>query len=164
MKNRLWLVMVLTGIVLLTAGLIFQFVIRGENTTIQLTESQYEQAKRPIRELQLLNGSRPYTPQEWQLLTRTAQDERADLRLRVRAITALWQTPDVSQQREVVQLAADLLDDREPLVRAYAANALARLKAKQYLPQLERLAVSDPYPSVRESARTAIVRLKVLTR
>lgn len=163
MKNRLWLVMVLTGIVLLTAGLIFQFVIRGENTTIQLTESQYEQAKRPIRELQLLNGSRPYTPQEWQLLTRTAQDERADLRLRVRAITALWQTPDVSQQREVVQLAADLLDDREPLVRAYAANALARLKAKQYLPQLERLAVSDPYPSVRKSARTAIVRLKVLT-
>lgn len=124
----------------------------------ELTEYEYEQLKRPIRDLQLLEGSRPYTPQEWRLLTRTAQDERTDFRLRVRAITALWQTPDPRQQREVVKLAAALLDDREPTVRAYAANALAVFKAKEHLPHVERMAVSDPDPIVRRAAKAALKR------
>jgi len=124
----------------------------------ELSEHEYEQAKRPIRELQLLNGSRPYTSQEWRLLTQTAQDKRADFRLRVRALTALWQTPDPSQQQEVVKLAAALLNDRQSIVRAYAANALAVLRAKQHLPRVERLATGDHDPIVREAAAAALAR------
>jgi hypothetical protein len=124
----------------------------------ELTEHEYQQAVRPIRELQLLRGSRPYTPQEWQLLTRTARDKHADFRLRARALTALWQTPDPRQQQEVVSLAAVLLRDRHPAVRAYAANALAVLKAKQHQSQVERLAANDPEPVVREAAKAAVER------
>jgi HEAT repeat protein len=124
----------------------------------ELTEHEYQQAVRPIRELQLLHGSRPYTPQEWQLLTQTARDKHADFRLRARALTALWQTPDARQQQEVIPLAAALLRDRNPLVRAYAANALAVLRAKQYQPQVERLAENDPDSIVREAAKVAVER------
>lgn len=129
---------------------------------IQLTEREYEQALRPIRELQLLRGSRPYTRQEWQLLTQTARDRHADFRLRARALTALWQMPDPRQRQAVVTLAAALLDDTVSLVRAYAANALAVLKAKQYLPRVERLAAHDPDPIVREAARVAVERFRAV--
>lgn len=65
-----------------------------------LNDCEYEQAVRPIRELQQVRGGRAFTPQEWRLLTQTARNRRADSRLRARALTALWQTPDLSQQRD----------------------------------------------------------------
>lgn len=124
----------------------------------ELNEWDYQQAVRPIRELQQLGGSRAFTAQEWRLLVRTARNRRADFRLRVRALTALWQTPDVHQQREVVLLAASLLGDPQSTVRAYAAHALAALQARQYLPRVEQLATSDPDSTVREVAKAAIAR------
>lgn len=126
----------------------------------ELNEREYEKAERPIRDLQRLRGSRAFTQQEWRLLTQTARDKRADFRLRARALTALWQTPDPTQQREVVRLANELLNDPEPLARAYAANALAVLQARQHLSQVERLAANDPDPNVRRVAQAAATRLK----
>ncbi|MCS7300638.1 MAG: HEAT repeat domain-containing protein [Fimbriimonadales bacterium] len=123
-----------------------------------LNEREYQRAVRPIRELQLLRGSRAFAPQEWRLLTQTARDGRADFRLRVRALTALWQTPESRQQQEAATLAAALLDDPQSTVRAYAAYAIAALRAEQYLPRVERLAASDPDPTVREVAKTALAR------
>lgn len=125
-----------------------------------LNDREYEQAVRPIKELQQVRGSRAFNSQEWRLLTQTARDRRADPRLRARALTALWQTPDLSQQRDVVALAIELLNDSEPLVRAYAANALAALQARQYRAQIERLAKNDPDPNVRQVAQAAVERLK----
>ncbi|RMH10778.1 MAG: hypothetical protein D6697_00215 [Armatimonadetes bacterium] len=129
-------------------------------TPRKLNEREYEKAERPIRDLQRLRGSRAFTQQEWRLLTQTARDKRADFRLRARALTALWQTPDPTQRREVVRLANELLNDPEPLARAYATNALAVLQARQHLPQVERLAANDPDPNVRRVAQAAKVRTR----
>lgn len=125
-----------------------------------LNEREYEQAVRPIKELQQVRGSRAFTPQEWRLLTQTARDRHADPRLRARALTALWQTPDPNQRREVLTLATELLNDPEPLARAYAVNALAVLQARQHRAQIERLAANDPDPNVRQVAQAAVERLK----
>ncbi|MCX7924483.1 MAG: HEAT repeat domain-containing protein [Fimbriimonadales bacterium] len=125
----------------------------------ELDERAYQQAVCPIRELQLLHGSRTYTRQEWRLLTQTARDKRADIRLRARALTALWQTPDPVQQREAVAVTAALLSDPEPLVRAYATHALAELGAKQHLAHVQQLASNDPDPNVRMVASAAATRL-----
>lgn len=125
-----------------------------------LNEREYEQAVRPLRDLQQLRGSRAFTQQEWWLLTQTARDRRADPRLRARALTALWQTPDPTQRREAVRLAIELLNDPEPMARAYAANALAALQARQHLSQVERLAANDPDHNVRRVAHAAAERLK----
>jgi HEAT repeat protein len=56
---------------------------------------------------------------------------------------------------EVVQLLAD----RESGVREAAAAALASIGDGRVRPLLERAAVTDPYPWVREAARDALVAL-----
>jgi HEAT repeat protein len=52
-----------------------------------------------------------------------------------------------------------LLADRESAVREAAASALASIGDGRVRPLLERAAVTDPYPWVREAARDALVTL-----
>jgi HEAT repeat protein len=52
-----------------------------------------------------------------------------------------------------------LLADRESGVREAAAAALASIGDSRVRPLLERAAVTDPYPWVREAARDALVAL-----
>jgi HEAT repeat protein len=52
-----------------------------------------------------------------------------------------------------------LLADRESAVREAAASALASIGDGRVRPLLERAAVTDPYPWVREAARAALVTL-----
>lgn len=53
-----------------------------------------------------------------------------------------------------------LLADRESAVREAAADALASIGDGRVRPLLERAAVADPYPWVREAARAALVALE----
>lgn len=53
----------------------------------------------------------------------------------------------------------DLLADQESSVREAAAAALASIGDGRVRPLLERAAVTDPYPWVREAARDALVTL-----
>jgi HEAT repeat protein len=53
-----------------------------------------------------------------------------------------------------------LLADRESGVREAAAAALASIGDSRVRPLLERAAVTDPYPWVREAARDALVALE----
>jgi HEAT repeat protein len=113
------------------------------------SEQAYEQAKRPIRALQAIRGARPFSRDELNLLLRTARDRSADFRLRARALTALWFSKQPSQQRAAVRVAAELLQDAHPTVRAYAVRALRELGALElYRQQVERLAHEDPDPLV----------------
>ena len=52
-----------------------------------------------------------------------------------------------------------LLTDRESGVREAAAAALASIGDGRVRPLLERAAVTDPYPWVRDAARDALIAL-----
>lgn len=148
---------VLTVIVIV--GTLLQIFVLGGNKMKELTEREYERAVQPIKNLQQVHGSRPFTGQEMKLLTETARDHQADFRLRTRALSALWLSKEPTQRRETIAIAESLLDDPDATVRAYAANALGVLEAHQYRNRLEALAQKDPDPNVRKVATIALSRL-----
>ncbi|MEA2662122.1 MAG: hypothetical protein QOH08_1694 [Chloroflexota bacterium] len=66
---------------------------------------------------------------------------------------------DRLRARDALVEVAGLLGDRESGVREAAAAALASIGDGRVRPLLERAAVTDPYPWVREAAREALVAL-----
>ena len=66
---------------------------------------------------------------------------------------------DRLQARDSLAEVVNLLADRESGVREAAAAALASIGDGRVRPLLERAAVTDPYPWVRDAARDALIAL-----
>lgn len=126
----------------------------------ELSEQEYERLKAPIRALQTLRGSRPFTDTEMALLTKTARNCSEDFRLRVRALSALWHAKDPHQKDIAIGVARDLLRDNHPTVRAYAAHALGVLNDSRWRSELQAVAQSDSDLTVRQVAARALARLR----
>ncbi len=122
-----------------------------------LPEAAYLEKRDQVRPLQLIKGSRPFTPQEMQILRETSRD-MTDLRLRARALTALAYTRDPQQRQEAVQLAMERLKDPEWVVRQYALWALGNLEAKEAIPEILPF-FNDPNSFVREQAKKTLQKL-----
>jgi len=120
-------------------------------------EAEYLKKRDLVRPLQLLKGSRPFTPQEMQTL-REASKDMSDFRIRCRALTALAYTRDPEQRKEAIQLAMERLKDPEWVVRQYALWALSQLGAKEAIPQILPL-LKDPDPKVRQQAKKTLQQL-----
>lgn len=120
-------------------------------------EAAYLEKRDQVRPLQLIKGSRPFTPQEMQIL-RKASGDMTDFRLRSRALTALAYVQDPQQRKEAIELATERLKDNEWVVRQYALWALGKLEAKEAIPQILPL-LNDPNPTVREQAKKTLQKL-----
>ncbi|MFN3421410.1 MAG: HEAT repeat domain-containing protein [Armatimonadota bacterium] len=121
------------------------------------SEAAYLEKRDQVRSLQLVKGSRPFTPQEMQIL-REASRDMTDFRLRCRALTALSYVKDPQQRKEAIELAVERLKDDERVVRHYALWALGNLGAKEAIPQILPL-LNDPDPTVREQAKKTLKKL-----
>lgn len=149
--RRLALLIVVTVLML---GLFVVALWRREH--YDQTEAVYSAKRNQIVPLQRVKGKRPFTPEEMALLRQFIRDP--DSLIRVRAITALWDVRDSQQRQEAIQLVRERLKDPAWVVRSYALHALARLGAKEAVPDILPL-LNDPHPDVRNWAQIALKRL-----
>ncbi|HEV2009819.1 MAG TPA: HEAT repeat domain-containing protein [Candidatus Limnocylindria bacterium] len=106
-----------------------------------------------VRKWALLALAELHEPMALPAFRRAAQDR--DWMIRIFAAHGFDRLRDHDSLIEVVRLLAD----RESGVREAAAAALASIGDSRVRPLLERAAVTDPYPWVREAAREALVVL-----
>ena len=106
--------------------------------------------------LQRLRGSRPFTPQEMELLRKFARDSNEYIRCR--ALSALRDVRDPQQRQEAIRIALERLKDPSWVVRNYALRVLAAQGAKEHVPQILPL-LNDPQPEVREEAKKTLRKL-----
>jgi vesicle coat complex subunit len=121
------------------------------------SEADYLQKREKLRPLQMVKGTRPFKPEEMQLLRQAVRD-MTDFRLRCRALTALAYVRDPQQRQEAIQLAQGRLKDPEGVVRQYALWALGNLGAKEAISSVLPL-LQDPDQRVRQQARKTLQQL-----
>jgi len=164
MKRSL-IILGLTGLIVLVVGLMIylgwgRYVVQRSRSALDAETAQwyaeYLQKVNLVRPLQLLEGRRPFTPREMQIL-RDALKDNISL-IRCRALTALAYTRDPEQRKEAIQLAIKSLKDPERVVRVYALRALSELGAKEAVPQILPL-LKDPDPFVRQRAKKTLQQL-----
>jgi hypothetical protein len=101
------------------------------------------------------NRSKPFSPQELNLLIRLSRDRlwvvRGD------AVIALSFAPR-QQHREVRKIILERLKDSHPYVREMALIAVARMKAKEAVPHILPL-LNDPDKEVRETTKKTLQKL-----
>ena len=121
------------------------------------SEAEYSAKENRIRTLQMVQGSRPFTPSEMQIIRQTVRD-MSDFRLRCRALTALAYVRDPEQREEAIKLAIERLKDPEWVVRQYALWTLGKLGAKETIPSILPL-LKDPNPIVSKQAKKTLQQL-----
>ncbi len=109
-----------------------------------------------IAPLQRLRGSRPFTPQEMELIKKFVRDP--DTFIRCRALSALRDVRDPNQRKEAIKIAVERLNDSEWVVRNYAMRVIADQKAKECVHLILPL-LNDPQPEVREEAKKTLRKL-----
>jgi len=164
MKRSL-IILGVTGLTIFLVGLMIYFgwgryVVQRSRSALDAETAQwyaeYLQKVNLVRPLQLLKGSRPFTPREMQILREALKDNISVIRCR--ALTALAYTRDPEQRKEAIQLAMERLKDPEWVVRQYALWALSQLGAKEAIPQILPL-LKDPDPKVRQQAKKTLQQL-----
>ncbi len=111
--------------------------------------------------LMQLNGQRPYTLKEMEVLRHFIQSKGTEVSERVlrgEALYVLALSPDPKQQAEAVRFAIERLKDPAWFVRSNALYVLTKLRVKEAVPHILPL-LNDPKPEVREDARKALQRL-----
>jgi len=159
MKRGILVLLGITGFLLFLAVVmaIWQVRHRGLRGAGEWSSPEYLAKLNQIRSIQRIKGTRPFTPKEMDLLRKFIRDP--DLFIRVRAVTAFfWDPKDPQQRKEAIQLLRERLKDPEWLVRSYALHALARLGAKETVPDILPL-LNDPHPDVRNWAQKALKQL-----
>ncbi len=123
----------------------------------RLIDDPVYMAKRNLIEpLQRLRGSRPFTPQELDLLRKFVRDSNEFIRCR--ALAALSDVRDPQQRQEAIKIALERLKDPDWLVRVFALRVLAKQAAKECVSQILPL-LNDPQPEVRQEARKTLQHL-----
>jgi len=163
---RKWLVITLATVLIMLVVVMMvylrwgKYAIQGSQSASNPETAQwyaeYLQKVNLVRPLQLLKGSRPFTPREMQILREALKDNISVIRCR--ALTALAYTRDPEQRKEAIQLAMERLKDPEWVVRQYALWALGQLGAKEAIPQILPL-LKDPDPKVRQQAKKTLQKL-----
>ncbi len=127
------------------------------NVGKRLVDDPIYMAKRNLIEpLQRVRGSRPFTPQEMDLLRKFARDSNEFIRCR--ALSALSDVRDPQQRQEAIKIALERLKDPKWVVRNFALRVLAKQSAKECVPQILPL-LNDPQPETREQAKKTLEQL-----
>lgn len=156
MLNRLRTLLVITFI-MAAAVIATVWLGLGRKSREQGHLSPEYLAKRDlVAPLQRVRGSRPFTPQEMQILRQFARDP--DRFIRCRALSALSYVRDPQQRKEAIFIALERLKDEEWVVRVYALRALGLLGATDAVPHILPL-LNDPQPEVREEAKKTLQML-----
>ncbi len=159
MERRISVLLGITGVLLsfVVVTVMWQVRHRGLKGTDEWSSPEYLAKINLLRPIQRTKGARPFTPKEMALLRQFIRDP--DPFIRVRAVTAFfWDPKDPQQRKEAIQLLRERLKDPEWLVRSYALHALARLGAKETVPDILPL-LNDPHPDVRNWAQKALKQL-----
>jgi HEAT repeat protein len=123
----------------------------------RLVDDPIYMAKRNMIEpLQRLRGSRPFTPQEMDLIRKFARDSNEFIRCR--ALAALSDVRDPQQRQEAIKIALERLKDPKWVVRNFALRVLAKQSAKECVSQILPL-LNDPQPETREEAKKTLQQL-----
>lgn len=157
MTLRAVVLLTVTGLLLFCVALMVKRQAKQHSQIDDWSSPEYLAKIDRLRPIQRVRGTRPFTSEEMSLLRQFIRDP--DWSIRVRAVTALfWAPKDPQQREEAIRLLIERLKDPSWVVRSYALHALARLGAKEAVPEILPL-LNDSHPDVRNWAKIALKRL-----